>query len=137
MRSNREIDIKIAEQIFGYEVFTKNKVLYERTLKEDRPLHPYSKDMAWAWEIAEKMKISLVPIEGDQYFAFAASNDGWTSLDAFLEFLKKGNFDLCGAAVSTNAAEAICKAALVVLEKQNFNSEGRLTLSVPENPAIN
>ena len=137
MRSNRDIDIKIAEQIFGHEVFTKNRLLYERTEKEDRPLHPYSKDMAWAWDIAEKMKISLVAIEGDQWFAFAASNDGWPSLDAFLEFLNKGNFDLCGAALSTNAAEAICKAALVVLDKQSFNSEGRPTPSVPENPTIN
>lgn len=137
MRSGREVDIKIAEEVFGHEVFVKNRILHERTQKEDRPLHPYSKGMTWAWEVADKMKISLVPVEGDQWFAFAASNDGWETLETFLNFLRSGDFDRCGAAISTNPAEAICKAALVVIEKQLISNHSNLTPSVPESPTIN
>jgi len=54
-----------------------------------------------------------------------------------LEFLKTGEFDLCGAAVMLNPAEAICKAALVAIQKLNFIHLADLNLPVPENPTIN
>ncbi|HRO67625.1 MAG TPA: hypothetical protein PL182_08685, partial [Pseudobdellovibrionaceae bacterium] len=41
---------------------------------------------------------------------------------ALLKYLENGDFSSCGAAVSENAAEAICKAALVAHEKRSSSS---------------
>jgi hypothetical protein len=133
MRPGREIDVKVAEQVFGYEVFVKNRILHERTEKGDRPLRNYTKEIEWAWLVAEKMRISVVAIEGNQWFAFAASNEGWSGPDAFLTHLQSGQFDLCGAAVESTAAEAICKAAVTAKHKQSLKAESALG----ENSAIN
>ncbi len=117
MRPGREIDARVAQEIFGFEVFAKNKVLHESSEKGPRPLKNYSKEIVWAWQVAEKMRVSLVPIEGGQWFAFAGPIGGWENPEAFLTYLRGGDFSQCGASVNAVAATAICEAALVVNQK--------------------
>jgi hypothetical protein len=118
MRPGREIDARIAKEIFGYEVWAKNKVLHERAEKGERPLRNYSKEIEFAWEVATKMRVSLVPIEGGEWFAFIAPKDGWKSPIDFLKYLEGGDFTDCGAFVDASAPMAICQAALKVMEKR-------------------
>ena len=118
MRPGREIDAQIAVEIFGHEVFAKNKVLHERAPQGDRPLRNYSKEMEFAWEVATKMRISLIPVEGGNWFAFVAPVEGWTSPQSFLQYLEGGDFSECGAAVGESGALVICQAALKALEKR-------------------
>lgn len=123
MRPGREMDARVAKEVFGYNVWAQAKVLYENAPKGDRPLRNYTKEMEWAWEVAEHMKITLIPIEGGNWFAFAGpkSKDGWESPTALLEFLASGDFNECGAAVGTDAPQVICEAALRAAEKRRAN----------------
>lgn len=118
MRPGRELDARVAQEIFGYEVYAKNKVLHEKTPQGERPLKTYSRDMEWAWPVAERLRISLIPTEGSYWFAFAGPHDGWQSPAEFLQYLEDGDFSLCGASVDENPAKAICEAALKVVEKR-------------------
>ena len=118
MPPGREIDAQIATEIFGYEVFAKNKVLHERAIKGERPLRNYSKEMEFAWEVAEKMRISLIPVDGKSWFAFAAPTEGWPSPQNFLQYLEGGDFSLCGAAVGESGPLVICQAAIKAIEKR-------------------
>lgn len=138
MRPGREIDTKIAQEIFGYQVYPKNKVLHESAPLGERPLRKYSKEIEWAFEVAKQARISLIPIEGGQWFAFAANNQGWKSPQELLQILESGDFSVCGAAVSEDPAEAICQAALVAAEKlkdqdgENSASENVIDSTPPE-----
>lgn len=120
MRPGREIDVRIAKEIFGHRVWAQAKVLYENAPKGDRPLRNYSKELEWAWEVAEKMKITLIPVGAGNWFAFTgpAGKDGWESPQAVLQFLDQGNFNECGACVGLNAAAVICEAAIKAAEKR-------------------
>lgn len=136
MQMGREIDTRVATEIFGYEVFFENKELYETTENGPRPLAHYSGKMEFAWLVAEKMRVSLIPIEGGQWFAFFSKHEGWDSPEAFLTFLKQGDFSKCGASVGENAAQVICEAALVAKQKQLdvIASLGSKPTEKPEKP---
>lgn len=121
MRPGREIDTQIAQEIFGYQVYPKNKVLHENAPLGERPLRKYSKEIEWAMEVAKKARVALLPIEGGQWFAFAANNEGWTNPTEMLQVLESGDFKNCGAAVSEDPAEAICQAALVAAQKKKIS----------------
>lgn len=54
----------------------------------------------------------------------------------FLEYLNQGDFEFCGAAVSTNLAEAICAAALVARQKK-LNMDPSSIPPIPESSGIN
>jgi hypothetical protein len=112
MRPGREIDCSIAQEVFGYRVYVKKRVLYEDAEKGERPLREYTKQMTWAWEVAEKMSISLIPIEGGQWFALVGPEFGWRSPADFIQYLQEGNFVNSGAAVGPDAPMMICLAAL-------------------------
>jgi hypothetical protein len=124
MRPGREIDARIAKEIFGHKVWAQAKVLYENAPKGDRPLRNYSKEMEWAWEVIEKMKVTLIPIEGGQWFAFVGpqkligEKNGWESPDAVLKFLEAKQFEDCGAAVGDNVPLLVCQASLIANEKR-------------------
>jgi hypothetical protein len=136
MRPGREIDARVAQEIFGYEVFAKNKVLHENTEKGPRPLRNYSKEIEWAWKVAEQMRVSLIPIEGGQWFAFAGPIQGWENPEAFLTYLRNGDFSKCGASVNSDAAAAICEAALVANQKnKKMDEEQAQPETQPEAPA--
>jgi hypothetical protein len=126
MRPGREIDARIAKEIFGHKVWAQAKVLYESAPKGDRPLRNYSKEMEWAWEVVEKMKVTLIPIEGGQWFAFVGPREkiGWESPDAVLKFLEAKQFEDCGAAIGENVPLLICQASLIANEKRVAKQAG-------------
>lgn len=118
MRPGREIDTMIAKYIFEHDVVIKRKVPTEVMESGERPLREYSKSMGAAFEVAEKLHISLIPIEGGQWFALCGGNDGFTSPADFIRYLGEGNFENAGAAVSETAALSICLAALKSYESK-------------------
>jgi hypothetical protein len=152
MRPGRELDVRIAKEVFGHNVWAQNKELFENAEKGDRPLRKYSKDIEWAMEVAKKMKVALLPVAGGDWFAFVGpeKSAGWESPQAMLQFLEAGNFNDCGAAVGTDAAKLICEAALKAVEKRQAvqalasqtetpeaadESEQHASLSVVPNPS--
>ncbi len=126
MRPGREIDARIAQEIFGHHVFFQGEELFEKTLHEVQPLRHYATDMQWAWLVAEKMRVSLMPVENGQWFAFIGPHEGWVSPEAFLEYLRGGDFSLSGAAVGGIAAQAICEASLIANQKRQMHSPSKL-----------
>jgi hypothetical protein len=125
MKPGRELNTKIANLVFGYKVWKHKGVLTENHPLGDRPLRNYSNDIQWAWEVAEKMKVTIIPTADNQWFAFVgdASNQGWESPQAALQFLEAKNFDGAGAAVDPNPALAICIAAIKAAEKRTKSSQ--------------
>jgi hypothetical protein len=118
MRPGRELDCSVAQEILGHDVYVKNRVLHERTPQGDRPLRNYTKEMQWAWEVAERANISLIPIENGSWFALAGTEFGWQSPAEFIAFLQKGDFLTSGAAVGPNPALMICVAAMKAFESK-------------------
>lgn len=134
MRPGRELDTRISREIFGYEVFVKQKIIHERTPAGPRPLRNYSKDMAWAWQVAEAMKVTLIPIENGTWFAMAGTTKGWESPAEFLTYLQKGEFVDAGAAVGEDAPLTICLAALKASEARRKTHQAKdETPSFPQN----
>jgi hypothetical protein len=135
MRPGRELDTEIATQVFGHRVWAKNRMLYENAPKGDRPLRNYSAEIEWAAEVVTRLKMTLIPIENDQWFAFVGpeAKAGWESPNAVLEFLVGGEFESCGAAVGKKLPLVICEAALRATGKRmslaNLNAAGPGTLA--------
>lgn len=120
MRPGRELDTKIATEVFGHKVWARGKVLYENPETGERPLRNYTREIEWAWKVAEKMKISILAIEGGQWFAFVGPEnvDGWPAPETMLKVLEEKKFDGCGAAVGDNIAFVICEAAIRAIDKR-------------------
>ena len=123
MRPGREMDTRVAREIFGHEVWATNKTLHEKTPEGRRPLRNYTQEVEWAWEVAERMRITVLPVNGSQWFAFAGGGGSWESPRAFAEFLQAGDFRDCGAAVGDKIAVVICEAALRALDKRRAETE--------------
>lgn len=120
MRPGHETDVRIAKEVFGYEVWAKGDIFYENPAQGERPLAAYSSEMQWAQAVLEKMKMTVIPILGDQWFVFVGPEDrtGWESPQAVFQFLESGNFSGCGAASGSNLPALICEAALKAVEKR-------------------
>jgi hypothetical protein len=129
MRPGREIDTRIATEVFGYKVWARGKVLYENPPQGERPLRSYSKDIEWAWTVAEKMKISMIPVAGGHWFAFVGPEEkaGWESPLELSKTLDAGDFAECGAFVGDQPALVICMAALKAMEKRQSRAESQTT----------
>ncbi len=112
MRPGREVDAEIAQKVMGYPVFVKKRGLFETTPLGDRPLRHYTKEIDSAWTVAEKMRVSLLPIENGSWFAIAGKKEGWASPADFLKYLQTCDFANSGAAIAETASEAVCLAAL-------------------------
>lgn len=125
MRPGREIDTLIAKHIFNHEVVIKRKLPTEITEAGERPLREYSKSMGAAFEVAEKLNISLIPIVGGQWFALCGGNEGFQSPADFIRYLGEGNFQNAGAAISESGPLSICLAAIKSVETRlaSSNSE--------------
>ena len=119
MRPGRELDTAIATQVFNHEVFIHKKIPYEKTPKGDRPLRFYSREIEAAWEVVEKMGITMIPIVNNTWFALIGPKDGWKSPADFISYLQSGNFVNAGAAVAENAPLTICLAAIKAIESRN------------------
>jgi hypothetical protein len=118
MRPGRELDTMIAQHIFGHEVVIKRKVPTEVTPSGERPLREYSKEIGAAFDVAKKLNISLIPIEGGQWFALKGKEEGFTSPANFIEYLSAGNFVDAGAAVTESPSLSICLAAMKAVESK-------------------
>ena len=116
MRPGRELDTLIARNVFNHDVIIKRKIPTEVTPAGERPLREYCKEMGAAFDVLKALNISLIPIEGNQWFALAGKRDGFTSPADFLKYLSAGDFQSAGAAVAESAPQAICLAALNALE---------------------
>ena len=123
MRPGREMDTVVAQEVMGHTVKVKQRELWEVTDKGERPLRKYSRDITAAWEVVEKMGITIIPVEGEGWFAFVGTGQPWKSPAAFVQFLQEGSFISSGAAVGPNPAETICIAAVKSLEKAEKKSE--------------
>jgi hypothetical protein len=68
----------------------------------------------------EKMRMTIIPILGDEWFVFVGPEDrkGWESPKAVLEFLEGGNFAGCGAASGKDLAALINEASKKAIEKR-------------------
>jgi hypothetical protein len=118
MRPGREMDTFIAREVLGHAVKVKQKELWEVTAKGERPLRKFSRDISAAWEVVEKLGVTIIPVEGGQWFAFVGTGKAWKSPAEFIEFLGKGDFMSSGAAVGADPAETICVAATKCIEKK-------------------
>lgn len=49
MRPGRELNIQIANDVFGYKVWKHKGVWTENAITGDRPLRNYSNDIQWAF----------------------------------------------------------------------------------------
>ncbi len=127
MRSERELDCFVAKEVFGNSVKVKEKGMVEVTPQGEKPLRKYSRDIGAAWEVAEKLNITMVPVENEGWFAFVGTGRGWSNPAAFLEFMQQGNFMGSGAAIAKSAAEAICLAAFKSLRKENTQPSETVT----------
>lgn len=117
MRPGRELDTFIAKEVLGHPVKVKQRELWEVTPLGERPLRKFSRDITSAWEVVEKMGVTIMPVEDNQWFAFVGTGQPWKTPAEFLEFLQDGKFLNSGAAVGNNPAETICVAALKAIEK--------------------
>ena len=118
MRPGRELDTMIAQHIFNHEVVIKRKIPTEVTPAGDRPLREYSKEIGAAFDVAKKLNISLIPIEGGQWFALRGQGEGFTSPAQFIQYLSAGNFVDAGAALTESAPLSICLAAMKSFQAQ-------------------
>lgn len=118
MRPGRELDTLIAKHIFNHEVVIKRKVPTEVTPAGERPLREYTKEIGAAYEVAKKLNISLIPIEGGQWFALAGKSEGFVSPADLISYLSAGNFVDAGAAVSESPSYSICLAAMKAVESK-------------------
>jgi hypothetical protein len=119
---SRDLDQLISQYVLGHQVIEQRKGgLKERTrLGHVRPLRAYSKDIGAAWEVAEKMAITLIPIQGGKWFAMVGNaGEAWGSPADFLKFLGSADFTNAGAAVEDSPALTICLAALQAVQKRD------------------
>lgn len=119
MQTDRQIDRIMAEKILGHSVFHEQRGTLREKLPngQTRPLRPYSTDISAAWEVANKVGISLLPTT-EGWFALVGTEKTWRSPGQFLEYLAKADFARAGAAVTPEGPMAICLAALRSLENQ-------------------
>ncbi|MEQ1879261.1 MAG: hypothetical protein ABL958_21680 [Bdellovibrionia bacterium] len=126
MRPGRELDVKVAQEVLGHKVFVKNKKLFEETPVGERPLRLYDSDLNDAWEVADRLHIALLPVEGGQWFGFVGRVEGWKSPTELLEFLQAGDFTGCGASVGKNPAKVICQTAMNAITKRTEEARGEI-----------
>lgn len=124
MRAGKELNLAIASEVMGHAVSRqKNGTYMEATPKGVRPLAPYSSDMNAAWEVAQKIGVTLIPIADGSWFSFVGKKAGWNSPAEFMEALGKADFVRCAAAVDMSAPLSICIAAVKSIENRRTAAE--------------
>ena len=123
MKAGRELDRLVAEKVLGHAVAQQKREIFEMTPKGSRPLRAYSTEVAAAWEIVEHLGMTVIPIEGGQWFVLATGRDGFKSPAHFIEYLQAGNFVSAGAAVCATAPLAICIAAVQAVESRRLAAD--------------
>jgi hypothetical protein len=118
--SGRELDLLISKHVLGYGLTQASDGTHylEGAPGGMRPVRPYSTDIGAAWEVVEKLGMTVIPIEGGSWFTLVGKAEGWKSPADFIQYLQGGNFAQAGAAVAGSAPLAICLAALKALENR-------------------
>jgi hypothetical protein len=119
MTKSRDLDMIMSQDVLGHKVFyEKNGSIREKIMGgQSRPLRSYSQDIAAAWEIVEKLGITLLPVD-QGWFAIVGKKHGWASPAEFLIFLQNADFARAGAAVGEHAPLTICLAAMKAVENR-------------------
>lgn len=125
MKKAREVDILMAQRVLGHSIYyEKSGAIREKAHNgQSRPLRSYSTDISAAWELVEKLGMTLIPVAGG-WFALVGPKAAWDNPAEFLAFLQKGDFVNGGAAVGESAPLTVCMAALKVLEKRDVEAAG-------------
>lgn len=95
---------------------------------------------AQAIELMQKMRITAIPIQGNEWFVFVGPEDrnGWESPEAVLKFLEAGNFNGCGAAHGTDFVSLVFEAAQKAIDKRaQEKASAQLNEEAPEQPNRN
>lgn len=123
MQNARELDLYMAQKVLGHKTQNdKNGKTHELlTNGQSRPLRAYSKDIAAAWEIVEKLGISILPVE-QGWFALVGNAKGWESPADFISYLQTADFANSGAAVGETAPMTICLAAMKAVERREADA---------------
>ncbi|HYX32457.1 MAG TPA: hypothetical protein VE954_05040 [Oligoflexus sp.] len=121
MNKSQEIDIFIAGKVLGHSVYHEKTGAVREQLPsgQSRPLRSYSEDISAAWEVVEKLGITLLPVE-DGWFALVGQKRGWSSPAEFLLYLQKADYVHSGAALGNKAPMTICMAAMKALEHRDI-----------------
>ena len=77
--AGRELDRIVAQSVMGRTVSQQKREVFESTEKGTRPLANYTTDISAAWEVAEHMAITLVPIQENSWFALVGRGSRWAS----------------------------------------------------------
>lgn len=118
MEAGRSLDVAVAEQVMGFAVSPKGDDWVEQRPEGSRPVRPYSTDIGAAWEVVEKLGVTLLPVEHGSWFALAGPRREWKSPDELIECLQKRDFSNAGAGVSESAPHAICLAGLAMAQRR-------------------
>ncbi len=92
---------------------------------QTRPIRSYSQDIAAAWEIVEKLGVSIVPVE-QGWFALIGQTKAWESPADFMSYLQTADLAHSGAAVGESAPMTICLAAMKAVERQESDAQETL-----------
>lgn len=125
MKDAKEIDLLMAKDVLGHAIYReKSGAVRERLPSgQTRPLRPYSTDISAAWEVVQKLGVTVIPVQ-DGWFALVGKERGWTSPAEFLTYLQKADFAQSGAAVGSVASMTICLAAMKALEHRKAEPAG-------------
>lgn len=120
-----EVDALIAQYVMEHDVIRQKKGgIKERTSQGlIRPLRAYSRDMNAAWEVAQKMRVTLIPIQERSWFALVGKPGGWESPAELMQYMAENAFAEGGAAVQNTAPLAICLAALTAVQKRESKKD--------------
>ncbi len=127
MQKSRDLDLYMAQKVLGYKTFNdkSGKTHEELATGVVRPLRSYSQDISAAWEIVEKLGVSLIPVE-QGWFAMVGHAKSWESPADFMSYLQTAEFANSGAAVGETAPMTICLAAMKAVEKQEAENQETL-----------
>ena len=127
MQKSRELDLYMAQKVLGHKTFNdrQGKPHEELPSGQTRPLRAYSQEIAAAWEIVEKIGISLLPVE-QGWFAIVGNTRGWESPADFIGYLQTADFTNSGAAVGESAPMTICLAAMKACERREAENQETL-----------
>lgn len=107
--TGRALDAAVAERVMGWTGV--DKALDDWTGIRDGNtwcvVPPYSTDLAAAWEVVERLRLSVIPLEDGRWLAGQFGRLTYISEDLGVV---DGRFEEGAAAAS--ASEAICRAAL-------------------------
>ncbi|RZA26050.1 MAG: hypothetical protein EOP10_04855 [Proteobacteria bacterium] len=122
-QKTRELDLYMAQKVLGNKTYNDKNGQPREMLEsgQSRPLRSYSSDMGAAWEVVEKMGISILPVE-QGWFALVGNAKGWESPADFINYLQTADFAHSGAAVGESAAATICIAAMKAIERRDSDN---------------